>query len=179
MAGPGRNDPCPCGSGRKVKRCCGEHRGPGEDDLARAYLAHQSRDAARRLRHLDDDELRELFDELFELPELDLALTITLPQLLTPDLQRLFDAVKADDPDAGDNVIPRILDQLDTPVERARLARAIINLRDSKRVDSLLAAAATIDLDSRSRILLNASLVHTAFIHTGRLRTPGGIRLAA
>ena len=107
MAGPGRNDPCPCGSGRKVKRCCGEHRGPGEDDLARAYLAHQSRDAARRLRQLDDDELRELFDELFELPELDLALTITLPHLLTPDLQHLFDAVKADDPDAGDDVIPQ------------------------------------------------------------------------
>jgi SEC-C motif len=179
MAGPGRNDPCPCGSGRKVKRCCGEHRGPGEDDLARAYLAHQARDAARRLRHLDDDQLRELFDELFELPELDLALTLTLPQLLTPDLQHLFDAVKADDPDAGDDVIPQILDKLDTPVERARLAHAIINLRDSKRVDSLLAAAAIIDLDGRSRILLNASLVHAAFIHTGRLRTPGGIRLAA
>jgi hypothetical protein len=179
MAGPGRNDLCPCSSGRKVKRCCGQQRGPGEDDLARAYLAHQARDAARRLRHLDDDELRELFDELFELPEHDLTLTITLPQLLTPDLQRLFDAVRSDNADAGDDVIPPILDQLDTPVERARLARAIINLRDAKRVDSLLAAAAMIDLDSRSRILLNASLVHTAFIHTGRLRTPGGLRLAA
>ena len=22
MSGPGRNDPCPCGSGRKYKRCC-------------------------------------------------------------------------------------------------------------------------------------------------------------
>ncbi|HUA72490.1 MAG TPA: SEC-C metal-binding domain-containing protein [Solirubrobacteraceae bacterium] len=179
MAGPGRNDPCPCGSGRKLKRCCGEHRGPREDDLARAYLAHHARDAARRLRHLDDNELRELFDDLFELPELDLALTITLPQLITPDLQHLFDAVKADDPDAGDEVIPRILGQLDTPTERARLARTIINLRDTKRLDPLLAAAAIIDLDSRSRILLNASLVHAAFIHTGRLRTPGGLRLAA
>jgi hypothetical protein len=179
MAGPGRNDPCPCGSGRKLKRCCGERRGPGKDDLARAYLAHQARDAARRLRYLDEGELRELFDDMFELPELDLALTLTLPQLLTPDLQHLFDAVKADDPDAGDEVIPRILDQLDTPAERARLARTIINLRDTKRLDSLLAAAAIIDLDSRSRILLNASLVHAAFIHTGRLRTPGGLRLAA
>jgi SEC-C motif len=179
MAGPGRNEPCPCGSGRKVKRCCGEHRGPGEDDLARAYLAQQARGAARRLRHLDDGELRELFDDLFELPELDLALTITLPQLLTPDLQRLFDAVKADDPDAGDEVIPKILDKLDTPAERARLARVIIDLRDAKRLDLLLAAAAIIDLDSRSRILLNASLVHAAFIRTGRLRTPGGLRLAA
>lgn len=23
VAGPGRNDPCPCGSGQKYKRCCG------------------------------------------------------------------------------------------------------------------------------------------------------------
>lgn len=179
MPGPGRNELCPCGSGRKVKRCCGQRRGPGEDDLARAYLAHQARDAARRLRHLDDDELRELFDELIELPELDLTLTITLPQLLTPDLQRLFDAIKADDPDAGAEVTPRILDQLDTPVERARLARTVINLRDTKRIDSLLAAAAIIDLDSRSRTLLHASIVHAAFINTGRLRTPAGLRLAA
>lgn len=179
MARPGRNELCPCGSGRKVKRCCGEHRGPGEDDLARAYLTQQARGGARRLRHLDDRELRELFDALFELPELDLALTITLPQLLTPDFQRLLDAVKADDPDAGDELIPRILDKLDTPVERARLARVITNLRDTKRLDSLLAAAAIIDLDSPSRILLHACLVHTAFIHTGRLRTPGGLRLAA
>jgi hypothetical protein len=179
MPGPGRNELCPCGSNRKVKRCCGPRRGPGEDDLARAYLAHQAREAARKLRHLDDDELRDLFDDLFELPQLDLALTITLPQLLTPDLQHLFDAVKADDPDAGDEVIPRILDRLDTPVERARLARALVNLRDANRLDSLLAAAAIIDLGSRSRILLNACLIHTAFIHVGIARTPGGLRLAA
>jgi hypothetical protein len=133
----------------------------------------------RKLRGLDDDELRDLFDDLFELPKRDLALTITLPQLLTPDLQHLFDAVKADDPDAGDEVIPRILDRLDTPVERARLARTVINLRDTERLDSLLAAAAIIDLDSRSRILLNACLIHAAFIHTGVTRTPGGLRFAA
>jgi hypothetical protein len=179
MPGPGRNKLCPCGSGRKVKRCCGQRRGPREDDLSRAYLAHQARAAARQLRRLDDDELRDLFDELFELPELDLALTITLPGLLTPELEHLFDAVKADDPDAGDEVIPRILDRLDTPVERARLARAIIKLREQKRLDSLLAAAAIIDLDSRSRILLHACLIHTALIHAGIARTPGGLRLAA
>ncbi|MEW6759152.1 MAG: SEC-C metal-binding domain-containing protein, partial [Acidobacteriota bacterium] len=22
MTGPGRNDPCPCGSGKKFKKCC-------------------------------------------------------------------------------------------------------------------------------------------------------------
>jgi hypothetical protein len=179
MPGPGRNELCPCGSGRKVKRCCGQRRGPGEENLARGYLAHQARAAARRLRGLDDDHLRDLFDDLFELPKLDLALTITLPPLLTPDLQHLFDAVKADDPDASDELIPGILDSLDTPVERARLARAIINLRDTKRLDSPLAAAAIIDLNSRSRTLLHASLIHAAFIHTGVTRTPGGLRLAA
>ena len=179
MPGAGRNDPCPCGSGRKVKRCCGQHRGPGDDDLARAYLAHQARVAAHRLRRLDDDELRDLFDDLFDLPELDLALTITLPQLLGPDLRRLFNAIKADDVDACDDVIPAILDRLDTPVERARLARAVLELSDCGRLDSLLAAAAIIDLDSRSRLLLRASLIHAAFIHTGRFRTPGGLRLAA
>jgi plasmid stabilization system protein ParE len=179
MPGPGRNDPCPCGSGRKVKRCCGQHRGPREHDLARAYLAHRARDAARKLRHLDDDELHDLFEELFELPELDLALTITLPQLLTQDLQHLFDAIKADDVDAAEDVIPTILDQLDTPVERAGLAHAVLELRDSRRLDSLLAAAAIIDLASRSRLLLRASLIHAALIHTGRIRTPGGLRLAA
>jgi hypothetical protein len=179
LPGPGRNDPCPCGSGRKVKRCCRQHRGPGENDLARAYLADQARAAARKLRHLDDDELHDLFDELSGLPELDLTLTIGLPQLLTPDLQHLFDAIDDDDIDAGDQAIPTILDQLDTPVERARLARATLTLRDSRRLDPLAAAAAIIDLDSRSRLLLRASLIHAAFIHAGRLRTPGGLRLAA
>lgn len=68
---------------------------------------------------------------------------------------------------------------MDTPVERARLGRAVIGLRDTKRLDSLLAAAAIIDLDSHSRLLMRASLIHTVFINTGSARTPGGLRLAA
>ena len=27
---PGRNDPCPCGSGKKYKKCCGAGQGGGE-----------------------------------------------------------------------------------------------------------------------------------------------------
>ena len=179
MPRPGRNEPCPCGSGRKVKRCCGQRRGPGEEDLARGYLAHQALDAARRLQHLPDDELQELFDELFYVPELDLGLTITLPPIIGPELHRLFDAVDADDPDAGEEVIPVILERIDTPVERARIARVIIQLRDSGRLDPLLAAAAIIDLESRSRTLIRACLLHTAYIYTGKISTPGGLRLAA
>ncbi|MCI5052628.1 MAG: SEC-C domain-containing protein [Simkaniaceae bacterium] len=28
MTKPGRNDPCPCGSGKKYKKCCGAKQGP-------------------------------------------------------------------------------------------------------------------------------------------------------
>ncbi|MBQ7930797.1 MAG: SEC-C domain-containing protein, partial [Clostridia bacterium] len=28
----GRNDPCPCGSGKKYKKCCGANQGSAEDD---------------------------------------------------------------------------------------------------------------------------------------------------
>jgi hypothetical protein len=56
MAGLGRNERCPCGSGRKVKRCCGVRRGPSEDELAKAFLAVEARAAARVLRDHDDEQ---------------------------------------------------------------------------------------------------------------------------
>jgi hypothetical protein len=42
MAQQGRNERCPCGSGRKVKRCCGVQRGPSEVELAKAWLYQQA-----------------------------------------------------------------------------------------------------------------------------------------
>ena len=57
MAGVGRNERCPCGSGRKVKRCCGVQRGPSEDELAKAFLAVEARAAAWVLRDHDDEQL--------------------------------------------------------------------------------------------------------------------------
>ena len=179
MPGPGRNEPCPCGSGRKTKRCCGQQRGPGEDDLARAFLAGHAHQAAGRLRRLDDDELEDLFDELIELPELDLRLSLTLPHLRSPETEQLLDAAANDDVDAGDELIPKITEQLDTPTERARIARVVLELRNTGRLDPLLAAAAIIDLDSRSRTLIWACLIQTIFIHAGAISTPGGLRLAA
>ena len=179
MPGPGRNQPCSCGSGRKTKRCCGQQRGPGETDLARAFLAQHARDAARRLRPLDDDELEDLFDELIELPERDLRLTLSLPHLRSPEIERLLDAAAHDDIDTGDQLIPKITQQLDTPIERARIARVVLELRDTDRLDPLLAAAAIIDLDSRSQTLIRACLIQTIFIQAGAIPTPAGLRLAA
>ena len=115
MPGPGRNQPCPCGSGRKVKRCCGEHRGPSEDQLASAHLATLAHDAVHDLAHLSDQALEILWEGLFDLPTTDLSLHVKLPALITPELQRLQSAVADDDPDRGWEELRTVTEQIDTP----------------------------------------------------------------
>lgn len=177
MAKVGRNEPCPCGSGRKAKRCCGVEGGPSEQSLARAFLAHACREAAGELRRLSDAELLQLFDDLWELPAVDLSLQVELPKLLSPVLDRLCDAVADDDPD------PELLDAatmaIDTPTERARLARAVIAQAQAGAIGERIANAALLDLGSDSRHLLNAALVEAVAVRIGVARTPAGLRLAA
>jgi hypothetical protein len=179
IARVGRNERCPCGSGRKAKRCCGVRGGPSEESLARAFLAHASREAAWELRRLPRREFERLIDALPELPELDLSLHVALPKLLSPTLDRFLDAFSDDDPDAAEEPFAELLEALDTPLERARLARAVIALRARGKLDSKLAATALIDLASGSRGLLGASLVQAVAVRAGAARTPAGILLAA
>jgi SEC-C motif len=174
-----RNDPCSCGSGRKVKHCCGVRGGPSEESLARAFLAHASRESAWELRHLADREWDRLVDELPDLPKVDISLHAELPKLLSPMLGRLLDALAEDDPDAISEPFAELLEAIDTPLERARLARAVIALRTSGRVDAKLAATALIDLATESRELLAASLFQAVAVRAGAARTPAGILLAA
>jgi tetratricopeptide (TPR) repeat protein len=50
MAKPGRNDPCPCGSGNKYKKCCLSKDATAERErLAEAEARRAERDAAHRL----------------------------------------------------------------------------------------------------------------------------------
>lgn len=177
MTKVGRNEPCPCGSGRKAKRCCAIEGGPSAESRARAFLAHASRTAAAELRDLPDAELLDLFEELWELPCVDLSLQIELPKLLSPLLDRLCDAVVDDDPD------PDLLDaatkSIDGPVERARLARAAISQAEVGVIGGGLAAAALLDLGSGSRHLMHAALLEALAVRAGVVATPAGIRLAA
>jgi tetratricopeptide (TPR) repeat protein len=56
MAKPGRNDPCPCGSGNKYKRCClAKDQAAQREGLAEAQTRREQR-AAERHRH--ERELR-------------------------------------------------------------------------------------------------------------------------
>lgn len=175
MAKTGRNEPCSCGSGRKAKRCCGIERGPSEESQAQAFLAHSSEAAAAQLRGRSDRELLDLFEELWELPCIDLSLQIELPKLLSPVLHRLCEAVEEDDPDLLDAATRSI----DGPIERARLARAVLSLAEAGTIDGKLAAAALLDLGSGSRHLMHAALLEALAVRAGVVATPAGIRLAA
>jgi hypothetical protein len=179
MPKPRRNDPCPCGSGRKTKRCCGQARGPSEDQLARAHVAQLARQAAPDLAGLSDRALDHLWDGLMDLPAVDYSLLVTLPKLIGPDLQRLREALEHDDPDWGWDTLTAVHKQIDTPQQRARLADAIVRLRDQQRINHRQAAYALLDLSTRSTRFVAASLLEAVAVSAGVSRTPGGLHIAA
>jgi tetratricopeptide (TPR) repeat protein len=67
MAKPGRNDPCPCGSGQKYKRCC-LSKDQALESVALAAAAARTTEAARHDHsHHDCDFCDRLLDEEDEL----------------------------------------------------------------------------------------------------------------
>lgn len=177
MAKVGRNEPCPCGSGRKAKRCCGIERGPSQESLAFAFLAQAARDRAKLVSSLSDGEFEALLDDLWELPCVDLSLQLQLPKLLPLELSRLAEAVAHEDPDP--QLLEAATEKIDTPLERERLARAVIAKADGAVIDRQLAAAALLDLASGSRLFLGAALLEAIAVKIGAARTPAGVLLAA
>ena len=179
MPGPGRNDLCPCGSGRKVKRCCGQQRGPSAEQLARAHVALLARDAARDIAQVPDDALEDLWEALVDLAATDLTLLVTLPKLIGPDLQHLLDGAAADDADWDTAALIRVAADIDTFQQRARLADALVRLRDQARISRSQAAVAILDLDSSSTRFVDSSLIEAIALAAGAVTTPGGLQLAA
>jgi hypothetical protein len=179
VPGPGRNHPCRCGSGRKTKHCCGEQRGPSEDQLARAHVAQLARQAIPDLAGLSDHALDHLSEGLMDLPAIDLSLLVTLPKLIGPDLERLREAIEHDDPDWGWDALTAVHKQIDTPQQRARLADAIVRLRDRRLINRRQAAYALLDLDSGSTRFIAASLLEAVAVSVGVSRTPSGLHIAA
>lgn len=179
MGAVGRNDRCPCGSGRKVKRCCGVRTGPSEAELAKAFLAVQARAAAPVLAGFDEEDLDELWDRLFDLPLKHLSLLVAFSDLLTPEIDRLRRGMAADDLEEVNAALPAVLSRHDTPQVRAQLARGVLVLGDCGDIESELAAAALADLAGPSGALLRASLLHSAAVAVGVERTPAGLVLAS
>lgn len=179
MAKIGRNALCWCGSGLKVKRCCGVARGPSAESLALAFLRTAAREVAGPAGTTSEREFALLLAELVDLPAVDLSLQVELPKLLSPALGRLCEAIAEDDELSGEAVLDEVLDELDSPLERERLARAVIALRDAGRCGRRLAAVALIDLAGGSRQLLCASVIQAVAVRAGVARTPAGVLLAA
>jgi hypothetical protein len=174
MAQQGRNERCGCGSGRKVKRCCGVRRGPSEAELAKAWLYQQARVAALVLDARSDAEVVALLDAAAGLPRQDVSMQLPLPGLLSPALERLPAAVAEDDPEEVAAALPAALAEVDTPVARAGLVRAVL-LRDAGRVSAEVAAAVAVEQASRSTTLLRASLLEAVAVGVGAATTPAGL----
>jgi hypothetical protein len=175
MAQQGRNARCLCGSGRKVKHCCGVRRGPSEAELDKAFLHQQARAAALVLDSRSDDEVVALLDAAVGLPRQDVSMQLRLPGLLSPALERLGAAVADDDPDEVAAAVPAVLAEVDTPIVRAGLVRAVLGLRDAGRVSGQVAAAVAVEQASRSTTLLKASLLEAVAVSVGAATTPGGL----
>lgn len=178
MASVGRNQPCPCGSGAKAKRCCGVGRGPSGPELAKSFLVEQRRASSPALRRVIDDvdALIELHEAVAELPTLDLSCQLRLPRPLSPELERLRSAI-AGDGDEIEAVLPEALAQVDNVLVRAEFARAVIALRETGRVSEEVAAAALLDLDSEADALVRSALVMALMVDCGAARTPSGLVL--
>jgi hypothetical protein len=106
-------------------------------------------------------------------------LHVKLPEPITPELQRLRDAIADDDPNRGWDELTVVTDQIDNPRQRARLADAVLELHHQRRASRLRAAYAIYDLNSPSQRLLAASVIHTTAVSVGATRTPGGLQIVA
>lgn len=87
---PGRNEPCPCGSGRKFKHCCARapSLGPFTAPLMWPYvlraLPGPTREAALRSGHLPREALLQYACDEIEADDLDAAVELLEPMLAEP-----------------------------------------------------------------------------------------------
>jgi hypothetical protein len=127
--------------------------------------------------HLSHKAFLDLYEKACELPASDLSLQVKLPKLISPELGRLYEAVAEEEPDP--ELLADVAGQIDTPLERARLARAVIARVEAGAVNERVAAAALVDLGSPETGFLRASLLQAVSVQVGVARTPGGMLLAA
>lgn len=138
----GRKQPCPCGSGRKYKRCCGEH----DESIRR-----QQRAAALPDWILHSDAKLHQFEkyacQVFALPELLAGLTDTRrrPDIPTFDVvNSLFHAallripsLNALEGDLKESDFQKLIGRRPTPDRKAFSADVVANVLDKLRLDGV------------------------------------------
>jgi hypothetical protein len=174
----GRNQPCPCGSGRKVKRCCGQHRGPSPEDLAWQCLRDQAGKFAPVLRRYDEFEIDQLLERVIELPVRYLSLQVRLPRISPPELERL----RADVYDGADDIVDAVQHAtaaIDGPHQRLTLATEAAQLCRDEEIDLESLAVIIVDLARPTSLFVSASLIAATAVSLGRCPTPAGLLVAA
>jgi hypothetical protein len=168
----GRNQPCPCGSGRKAKRCCGPaRRGSGAD--ATEFVARLASGRAATLESLCEECQTAAWMGVMDLPDRDPSCALRLPLALPPALRELQVALVDDDKDAVADCLVAALAVVDTAVVRAELAAAVSVLEVQGRCRPRVAAAALVDL---------AGPTPSMFVLAAMLKAVGdaaGVRTAA
>ena len=171
-----RNQPCPCGSGNKAKRCC---YGPERIIEVRVMPLDLTENAFSVLRAQSVIELRALFDQLFDLPKLDLTLQVPLPRIITPKIDQAISALQDGDDETFDRVLAEVKPIVDSVKHRIDLAEAVIALRDQGRISVPLAAMAIFELDREESILFTSAVAESIGVLAGDQRTPSGLLIAS
>ncbi len=160
-----------------MKRCCGAESRLDPAELAKSELVALTRSLAPALAGRSDGDLHKLLDRVPALVALDVSLAWCLPRTLPPEIQALRVAINDDDLEAVKDALPGAVAALDNQVGRARLAHAVLGLRDVGRIEATLAAAAVVDLASGSPQLVTASIVEAVLVDVGVNGTQGGLFL--
>lgn len=178
MAKLGRNDACGCGSGRKVKRCCGQARGPTPEDLDWQWLRQQARQLAPVLAGYNEAEIDQLLEHVIQLPVHHLCLQVRLPGIAPPQLERLRRYIGNN----ADDLIDAVQDAaaaIDGTHLRVPLASAAAQLCLDDQIDLEDLAVIMVDLARPTSLFVSASLIAATAVNLGRCPTPAGLLIAA
>ncbi|MGH8995949.1 MAG: SEC-C metal-binding domain-containing protein [Acidimicrobiales bacterium] len=169
----GKNRPCPCGSGRRAKRCCGVAPTPAVLDSSMAFLERAARQRSGAITHRCEHCQSKLFMEVLLLPEHYESCRLALPRPLPVAFARLRDAIRAADGDAIADALAPAVELVDTPEVRFSLGQAILALEEQGRCTAEVCAIALDDLAGSSHSALTmAALLSTLTEQAGVQKVP-------
>ncbi|HWW53282.1 MAG TPA: SEC-C domain-containing protein, partial [Acidimicrobiales bacterium] len=120
-----RTRPCPCGSGRAARDCCGRFKRLSEPDAGRAYVHRQARSARELLAPFSPSGMDGLRRELSLLPGTQALVSGALGGRVAGEVSRLVEAAARRDEPAGDRLISSVVASVGLPMARVALAKAV------------------------------------------------------
>lgn len=171
--------PCPCGTGRPARDCCGRFRRLSDAEIARSYLSRQARQARDLIGPFSPQAVHALQAEAAMLPARHDAFTDALlvaPDSVSGEVRRMARALQRRS-EAGDEIAPPRLSatRADTPMARVAIAKTLVALREAGAVDEHVVAAAVIELAGGASPIAVAALVQAAAVVAGIMSRPAPV----